>query len=190
MSQVSSDGHGREHQLLWAPLHQVGVGVCVVRACVSSVTPPIHHSRICTQIPGEWLQQSSSAEASLLPLVHSIVVYCLDHSSESEAVDLLQEIDRVALLKEVVKEDTYQRVCLYLTRLVVLCVFVSMSGLHPLPHPSSCVKYVPEPEDSILMHTALDIYRQFQQYPHALRLAMMLNDITLVKKLFLNCPDR
>lgn len=54
----------------------------------------------------------------------------------------------------------------------------------------SCVKYVPEPEDSVLLHTALDIYRHFQQYPHALRLAMMLNDVTLVKKLFLGCPDR
>ena len=171
-------------------------GVCVCDVCVGvygcgcgcHASPlTFHPSRICTQIPGEWLRQSSSAEASLLSLVHSIVVYCLDHSSESEAVDLLQEIDRVALLKEVVKEDTYQRVCLYLTRSAVVCVCV---GTPPLAHPSSCVKYVPEPEDGILMHTALDIYRQFQQYPHALRLAMMLNDITLVKKLFLNCPDR
>ena len=78
--------------------------------------PPSLSSRICTQVPGEWQQRSSDAESALLPLVHSIVVYCLDHSAESEAVDLLMEIDRVPLLKEVVKEDTYQRVCLYLTR--------------------------------------------------------------------------
>ena len=68
-------------------------------------------------MPGEW-QETSDCEATLLPLVHSIVVYCLDHSSESEAADLLMEIDRVALLKDLVKEDTYQRVCLYLTRWV------------------------------------------------------------------------
>ena len=73
-------------------------------------------SRICTQIPGEWQSLSSGAESSLLPLVHSIVVYCLDHSSESEAVDLLMEIDHIPLVKDLVKEDTYQRVCLYLTR--------------------------------------------------------------------------
>ena len=73
-------------------------------------------SRICTQVPGEWQERTSETESSLLPLVHSIVVYCLDHSSESEAVDLLMEIDHVTLLKELVKEDTYQRVCLYLTR--------------------------------------------------------------------------
>lgn len=79
--------------------------------------PPPSLSRICTQVPAEW-QEQSDPKSSLLPLVHSIVVYCLDHSSESEAVDLLMEIDCVSLLKDLVKEDTYQRVCLYLTRSV------------------------------------------------------------------------
>ena len=74
-------------------------------------------SRICTQIPGEWQRRTGGeVESTLLPLVHSIVVYCLDHSAEAEAVDLLMEIDRVPLLKTLVKEDTYQRVCLYLIR--------------------------------------------------------------------------
>ena len=54
----------------------------------------------------------------------------------------------------------------------------------------SCVKYVPEPEDSILLNTALRIYRQFDQYPHALRLAMMLNNPALIREIFLGCPDR
>lgn len=52
------------------------------------------------------------------------------------------------------------------------------------------MKYVPEPEDSILLHTALKIYRQFHQFPHALRVAMMLNDPALIKEVFLQCPDR
>ena len=52
------------------------------------------------------------------------------------------------------------------------------------------MKYVPEPEDSILQHTALKIYRQFHQFPHALRVAMMLNDPALIKEVFLQCPDR
>ncbi len=54
---------------------------------------------------------------------------------------------------------------------------------------SSCVKYVPEPEDSTLLHTALKIYRQFKRYPQSLRLALMLNDMDLAKELFLECPD-
>ena len=52
------------------------------------------------------------------------------------------------------------------------------------------MKYVPEPEDSILLNTALRIYRQFDQYPHALRLAMMLNNPALIREIFLGCPDR
>ena len=40
------------------------------------------------------------------------------------------------------------------------------------------------------MNTALRIYRQFDQYPHALRLAMMLNNPALIREIFLGCPDR
>ena len=53
----------------------------------------------------------------------------------------------------------------------------------------SCVKYVPEPEDSTLLHTSLKIYRQFRCYPQALRLALMLNDMDLTQEIFLECPD-
>ena len=56
--------------------------------------------------------------------------------------------------------------------------------------PDSCVKYVPEPEDSVLLHTALKIFRKFHCYPQALRLALMLNDLPLVKEIFLECPNR
>ena len=60
----------------------------------------------------------------------------------------------------------------------------------PCPAPSSCVKYVSEPDDGVLLHTALQIYRRFNQYSPALRLAMMLNDMAIVRQLFLECPDR
>lgn len=53
----------------------------------------------------------------------------------------------------------------------------------------SCVKYVPEPEDSTLLHTTLKVYLHFKHYPQALRLALMLNDLDLAKKIFLECPD-
>ncbi len=56
--------------------------------------------------------------------------------------------------------------------------------------PCSCVKYVPEPEDSVLLNTALKIFRQFHCYPQALRLALMLNNQALVKELFLECPNK
>ena len=53
----------------------------------------------------------------------------------------------------------------------------------------SCVKYVSEPEDTILLKTAMTIYRKFNGYPAALRLAMMLNQTDLVREIFLECQD-
>lgn len=66
-------------------------------------------------------------------------------------------------------KDAYSRVCLYLT---------------------SCVPYVPDPENTNLINTALQLYRKFGQYPQAMRLALQLHDFDLIKQLFDECPDK
>lgn len=53
----------------------------------------------------------------------------------------------------------------------------------------SCVSYVPEPENSALLRCALNIFRKFNRYPEALRLALMLNDVELVENIFTSCKD-
>lgn len=53
----------------------------------------------------------------------------------------------------------------------------------------SCVSYVPEPENSSLLRCALSIFRKFNRYPEALRLALMLNDMELVEDIFTSCKD-
>ena len=55
-------------------------------------------------------------EESLLGLVRDISVYCLAHNAEAEACDLLMEIEKIGMIVDLVSEDTYHRVCLYLTR--------------------------------------------------------------------------
>lgn len=90
------------------------------------------------------------------------------HNAETEACDLLMEIDRLDFLEQYVDESAYQRVCLYLT---------------------NCVPYVADPENSTLLHAALKLYKKFNQYPQALRLAMQLNDLPLIEDIFTNCPD-
>ena len=65
-------------------------------------------------------------------------------------------------------QAAYNRVCLYLT---------------------SCVPYVPEPENTNLLKTALRIFRKFDQFPLAMRLALQLNDKELVEEIFLSCKD-
>jgi len=71
-------------------------------------------------------------------------------------------------LQQYVDDSAYSRVCLYLV---------------------SCVPYVPEPENTNLLKTALSIFRKFNQFPQAMRLALQLNDRALVEELFNSCPD-
>lgn len=62
-------------------------------------------------------------------------------------------------------------------------------SLHFVFHFLSCVSYVPEPENSALLRCALNIFRKFNRYPEALRLALMLNDVELVENIFTSCKD-
>ena len=51
------------------------------------------------------------------------------------------------------------------------------------------MSYVPEPENSALLKCSLNIFRKFNRYPEALRLALMLNDVELVENIFTSCKD-
>lgn len=124
------------------------------------------------ELSGEWdeLTGDDTEEMSkkLIGLVHEIVPYNMAHNAETEACDLLMEIERLDLLEQYVDESAYQRVCLYLT---------------------SCVPYVADPENRTLLQEASKLYTKFNQYPQAVRLAMQLNDLPLVEMLFQNCKD-
>ncbi|XP_031849170.1 regulatory particle non-ATPase 1 [Nomia melanderi] len=123
------------------------------------------------ELAGEWDELTDDAEATskqLIALVHEIVPYNMAHNAETEACDLLMEIERLDLLEQYVDESAYQRVCLYLT---------------------SCVPYVADPENSTLLHAAAKLYRKFGQYPQAVRLAMQLNDLPLIEDIFIKCTD-
>jgi 26S proteasome regulatory subunit N1 len=52
------------------------------------------------------------------------------------------------------------------------------------------VPYVPDPENTTLLKTALSIYRKFNQYAEAMFVAVQLGDIDLVKAIFMSCSDR
>ena len=55
----------------------------------------------------------------LMELVKEIVPFNMQHNAECEACDLLMEVERLHTLEEYVDEQVYERVCLYLVRLVV-----------------------------------------------------------------------
>lgn len=123
------------------------------------------------ELASEWDELADDAEATskkLIALVHEIVPYNMAHNAETEACDLLMEIERLDLLEQYVDESAYQRVCLYLT---------------------SCVPYVADPENSTLLYAAAKLYRKFGMYPQAVRLAMQLNDLPLIEDIFIKCTD-
>ena len=121
-----------------------------------------------TEVGADVEMADSEKKDNLLQMVQQIVPSQMKHHAESEACDLLMEVERLDLLDEHVDKNSFARVCLYLT---------------------SCVPYVPDPENTNLLKTSLRIFRKFEQYPQALRLALQLNEPQLVREIFLECKD-
>jgi len=126
-------------------------------------------------LAGEVVQEYNSLTADqdsmkgdLIGLAKLIVPSQMKHHAEAEACDLLMEVEQLEQLQQYVDDSAYNRVCLYLT---------------------SCVPYVPDPENTNLLVTALNIFKKFKQLPQAMRLALQLNDRELVEEIFNGCED-
>ena len=99
----------------------------------------------------------------LLELVEDIVPFHLQHNAEAEAVDLLIETSQLSKFaslveRNLVHEDNYRRICLYLTR---------------------CAQYMPDPDDlKELYEAAFFVYRAMGQFPDALRVALAASSVS------------
>eukprot|EP00096_Caligus_rogercresseyi_P005417 TRINITY_DN2082_c0_g1_i1.p1 TRINITY_DN2082_c0_g1~~TRINITY_DN2082_c0_g1_i1.p1 ORF type:complete len:905 (-),score=365.54 TRINITY_DN2082_c0_g1_i1:248-2962(-) len=113
-------------------------------------------------------EEKAVSKDILLGLVKDILPYQMKHQAEAEACDLLMEVEQMDLILDFVDSGAYNRVCLYLT---------------------SCVPYVPSPENIMLLETSVKIFRKFDQYPRAMRLALQLNRPELVLDIFMSCKD-
>lgn len=116
----------------------------------------------------ELAVEDTDTKKTLTDLAKNIVPSQMKHHAEAEACDLLMEVEQLDSLEQYVDDAAYNRVCLYLV---------------------SCVPFVPDPENTNLMKTALSIFRKFSQFPQAMRLALQLNDKELVEELFNSCSD-
>uniref|UniRef100_A0AC35GNR0 RPN1 N-terminal domain-containing protein n=1 Tax=Panagrolaimus sp. PS1159 TaxID=55785 RepID=A0AC35GNR0_9BILA len=83
--------------------------------------------------------------------------------AEVEACDLLLEIERLDILLEHIKKEEHERACLYLL---------------------SSAPLSPDPDNTNMIKTAMQIYAKFGKELEALRCAIMLNDPALINKLF------
>ena len=105
-------------------------------------------------LAGEVVQEFNGAteeddlRKTLVTMAKLIVPSQMKHHAEAEACDLLMEVEQLDDLQQYVDDSAYSRVCLYLV---------------------SCVPYVPEPENTNLLKTALSIFRKFNQFPQVSR---------------------
>ncbi|CCE92598.1 proteasome regulatory particle base subunit RPN1 TDEL_0E03550 [Torulaspora delbrueckii] len=110
----------------------------------------------------KWSSFEFSKE-EILDLSLEIVPYFLKHNGETDAVDLLLEIESISKLPQFVDENTYDRVCQYMV---------------------ACVPLLPPPEDVNFLKTAYSIYLSKNQLTEALCLAIRLGDESLVRSVF------
>jgi 26S proteasome regulatory subunit N1 len=92
-----------------------------------------------------------------------LVPFLLSHNGEADAVDLLLEIESIDSIIPFVDENTYARVCLYMT---------------------SCVNLLVPPDDREFLKTARSIYRKFERYSQAIVCSLRLGDPELIKEDF------
>ncbi|CAN8230161.1 unnamed protein product [Cochlearia groenlandica] len=113
------------------------------------------------------LGEESSVE-DLKELVQQIVSFHMKHNAETEAVDLLMDVEDLDLLLEHVDSTNFRRTCNYLT---------------------SASKYLPGPDDKKVLDIAYKIFIKFAEYPNALQIALFLDNMEYVKQVFTSCTD-
>ncbi|KAF5362663.1 hypothetical protein D9758_009578 [Tetrapyrgos nigripes] len=99
----------------------------------------------------------------LRSLAKECSVFLLNHNAEPDAVDLLQELEMIEEIVPLVDQNTFDRVCQYMSR---------------------CVSFLPPPDDIIFLQTVHKIYMQFQKFPQAMTLAIRLNDKDLIFQVY------
>ncbi|KAG8475414.1 hypothetical protein CXB51_032259 [Gossypium anomalum] len=122
------------------------------------------------EIPQEYLMRESEDAPvdDLLELLEQIVAFHMKHNAESEAVDLLMEVDDLEPLTDHVDITNFRRTCLYLT---------------------SAARYLLDPDDILFMDIAHSTYLVFYEFASALQIALFLNNLEHVCELFTSCDD-
>ncbi|KAH1074078.1 hypothetical protein J1N35_026406 [Gossypium stocksii] len=100
--------------------------------------------------------------------VSNIFVHSAQHNVESEAVDLLMEVNNLNPLTEHVDITNFRRTCLYLT---------------------SAARYLLDLDDILFMDIAYSIYLMFYEFASALQIALFLDNLEHVCELFTSCDD-
>ncbi|GLT41032.1 hypothetical protein SLA2020_151230 [Shorea laevis] len=122
------------------------------------------------EIAQEYMKRQSEEAPieDLMELVQQIVAFHMQHNAEPEAVDLLMEVEDLDLLVEHVDKTNFKRTCLYLT---------------------SSARYLPGPDDMLVLDIAYTIYVKFEEFANALQIALFLDNQQHVRQVFESCRD-
>ncbi|RVX09512.1 26S proteasome non-ATPase regulatory subunit 2-like A [Vitis vinifera] len=172
-----------------------------------SYCPICGHRNLAGEISQEYAKRQSEEAPidDLMELVQQIVAFHMKHNAEPEAVDLLMEVEDLDLLVEHVDKTNHKRTCLYLTSSARWAAMytpwaATWAGLKGSPaNPSinrsnRCetkleVRYLPGPDDILVLDIAYVIYLKFEEYPNALQIAVFLDNMQYVKQIFTSCDD-
>lgn len=124
------------------------------------------------QIGQQYQQRIEKNESfdDILALVDQIIPEFINHNEEGEAVDLMMEVERLTKLSDFCNKNNYERVCTYLL---------------------ACSDYAADTEElQQTLKTAYGVYRKFDRYTDAMRVAQKMNDMTLINEIMTDCKDR
>ncbi|KAI1726403.1 26S proteasome non-ATPase regulatory subunit 2 [Ditylenchus destructor] len=128
------------------------------------------HDHLCMEMADEWSRGSEDdpRRADLLQLVREIITHNIKHNAEVEVCDLLNEIGQLPLLLDYADQLDYARVCLYLL---------------------SCAPLMAETDSHALILCAKDLYLKSGKPIEALRCAIILNDVDMIRSIYDDCKD-
>ena len=112
--------------------------------------------------------ETNESVDDLVDLALILVPLFLKSNAEADAVDLMSEMEMIKDLPKYLDKETYSRVCLYMVSMVNLLTY---------------------PEDLDFLRTAHDIYKQYDQLPQAITLAIRLGDLDLINADFDSTQD-
>ena len=127
---------------------------------------------LCSDIGQEYNIRLEKGEPinELIDLVKMFAPYLIKQHCESDAIDLLIEVESLDEIKNFINENNYKKVCLYLL---------------------SIANYSADTdEDRNILELVYNIYfDKFGQYIDAMRVAIKIGNILYIKQTFIKCKD-
>jgi 26S proteasome regulatory subunit N1 len=99
----------------------------------------------------------------LLNLAKQLIPFLLSHNAEPDAVDLLSELNSIALLPEYVDENTWERVVAYVV---------------------ACVPLLTQDDDRDFLICAWTIYKKYGKLVEAMTISIRLDNMDFIEKDF------